>query len=69
MLVQQEGEKYNQEQLQDDEQEGVLTTETLESAMAADPIHGCILRPRGEKTPAATGTPTRLYTQAKRKFR
>ena len=25
--------------------------------MAADPIHGCILTPRGENTPAATGIP------------
>ena len=36
------------------------TTETLERAIAAEPIQGCIFKPRGENTPAATGTPTRL---------
>ena len=34
------------------------TTETLDSAIAAEPIHGCIFTPRGEKIPAATGIPT-----------
>ena len=34
------------------------TTDTLDSAMAAEPIQGCIFSPRGENTPAAMGMPT-----------
>ena len=44
------------------------TTDTELSAIAADPIQGCSLKPSGEKRPAATGMPTKLYIEAKAKF-
>ena len=43
-------------------------TETKLKAIAAEPIHGSNLIPIGLNTPAATGIPTMLYTEANTKF-
>ena len=36
------------------------TTETEDNAMAADPIQGCNLKPKGARAPAAMGMPKML---------
>lgn len=44
------------------------TTETDDRDMAMPAIHGSRDMPRGEKTPAASGMPTRLYITAHKKL-
>ena len=46
----------------------LATTETELRAIAADPIQGSNLNPKGLNTPAATGIPTILYIDARTKF-
>ena len=41
-------------------QRELVTTETELSAIAAEPIHGCNLNPKGLKTHAASGIPIML---------
>lgn len=47
----------------------LLTTLTLENAIAAPAIIGCKLQPRGRKKPMANGMPRMLYIHAQMRFR
>jgi len=47
----------------------LVTTLTLENAIAAPAIIGCKLQPRGRKNPMAKGMPRMLYTHAQMRFR
>ena len=47
----------------------LLTTLTLENAIAAPAIIGCRLQPRGRKKPMANGMPRMLYIHAQMRFR
>ena len=47
----------------------LVTTLTLENAIAAPAIIGCKLKPRGRKKPIAKGMPRMLYMQAQMRFR
>lgn len=47
----------------------LVTTLTLENAIAAPAIIGCKLKPSGRKKPIAKGIPIILYTHAQMRFR